>query len=89
MNENFFIIPKPSKKASKDVLRYWRLDFHDIEKIIIQKGGFSKNIIRLLKVSTIKRERARGYSKNIIRLLKVSTIKRERGIFQKKHYPAS
>ncbi len=73
MNQNFFIIPKKSKKPSKDVLRFWRLDFHDIEKIIIKKEGYSKNIIRLLKVSTIKRERERG---------------RERGIFQKHHSSA-
>jgi hypothetical protein len=59
MNQNFFIIPKKSKKPSKDVLRFWRLDFHDIEKIIIKKEGYSKNIIRLLKVSTINRERER------------------------------
>ena len=52
MNEDFFIIPKPSKKDGKNVGRYWRLDFHDIEKLIIEKQGFSKNVIRLLKVTT-------------------------------------
>jgi hypothetical protein len=50
MNENFFAIPKPSKKAHRDVATFWRLDFHDIEKEIIATRGFSKNIVRLLKV---------------------------------------
>ena len=53
-DESFFAIPKRSKKNSKSSDRFWRLDFNQLEKKIIAKKGFSKNIVRLLKVNRSK-----------------------------------
>ena len=53
MDRDFFAIPKPSKKLHRDQALFWRLDFHGIERDVIASEGFSRNVIRLLKVSLV------------------------------------
>ena len=36
---------------SRDADKFWRLDFHEIEREVIKSAGFSRNVVRLLKVS--------------------------------------